>query len=44
MLANVKPIITNDNFWFMIFGEDERERKMTIQKPANDFRLEFTYL
>ena len=41
--TNAKPIITNDNFWFMILGEDERKRKMTIQKPMTDFRLEIRY-
>ena len=24
--TNAKPIITNDNFWFMILGEDEKKR------------------
>ena len=39
--TNAKPIITNDNFWFMILGEDEKKRgKLTIQKAMSDFRLE----
>ena len=29
--TNAKPIITNDNFWFMILGEDMK------RKEENDY-------
>ena len=34
--TNAKPIITNDNFWFMILGEDMKRKEENDYTKAYD--------
>ena len=35
--TNAKPIITNDNFWFMILGEDMKRKEENDYTKAYDW-------